>query len=229
MDERFDRLSFLIGKDNLNNLKNKHILVLGVGGVGGYVVESLVRCGIENITIVDFDIIDITNINRQIIALTSTIGLKKTEVLKTRILDINPKCRVNICSNYIDEDNYLDLFHEKIDYFIDCCDSIKTKKLVIKYCLNNNINIISSMGAGNRMEPSKLSIIDIKKTSYDPIARIIRKYLKDEKINKKLMVMCSSEIPKKVKGVISSNSFVPSSAGLLIASYVINKLIKKES
>ena len=226
IDERFARLSFLIGEDKLKKLSNKHIVVLGLGGVGGYVVESLVRSGIENITIIDYDTVDITNINRQIIALTSTIGMKKTEVFKKRILDINPNCKVKIVDSFINIDNYQDLFKENIDHSIECCDSIKTKKLIIKYALLNDINIISSMGAGNRMDPSKLEIIEIKKTSGDPLARIIRKFLKDEKINKKLMVMCSSEIPKKSYEFIASNAFVPPSAGLLISSYVIKTLIK---
>ena len=226
MDNRFDRLKYLIGDDNLNILKEKKVLVLGVGGVGGYVVEALVRSGINNIIIVDFDKVDITNINRQIIALSSTIGKLKVDVLEKRILDINPNCKITKISTKIDDNNYLDLFKDSIDYFIDACDDIKVKKSVIKYCLNNNINIISSMGAGNRMNVEDLHITEIKKTSGDPLARIIRKYLKDEHINKKLMVMCSSEIPKKVDGVISSNAFVPASAGLLISSFVIKELIK---
>ncbi len=226
MDSRFQRLSFLIGEEKIDKLKDKNVLVLGIGGVGGYVVESLVRSGISNITIVDYDIVDITNINRQIIALTSTVGMKKTEVFKNRILDINPNCNVKIIDYFIDENNYKDLFSGKIDFFIDCCDSVKTKKSVIKYALEEDIPIISSMGAGNRMNIKDLNICEIRKTSYDPLARIIRKYLRDENINKKLMVMCSSEKPKKVEGVIASNSFVPAAAGLLISNYVIKELIK---
>ena len=228
-DSRFDRLSFLIGKDKVNELKNKKVLVLGLGGVGGYVVESLVRSGIGNIIIVDYDIIDITNINRQIIALDSTIGIKKTEAFEKRIKDINNSCNIKVIDKFINEENFLELFNEEVDYFIDCCDSIKTKKSVIKYSLENNIPIISSMGAGNRMNPEDLRITEIRKTSNDPLARIIRKYLKDEKINKKLMVMCSIELPKKTKDKIASNSFVPASAGLLISSYVIKQLIKESS
>ena len=226
MDRRFERLGHLIGNDKVDLLNDKYVTVLGVGGVGGYVVESLVRSGIGHITIIDYDTIDITNINRQIIATTSDIGKKKVEVFKNRILSINPECDVKIIDSFIDEENYKELFSNKVDYFIDACDSVKTKKSIIKYCLLNNINIISSMGAGNRMNIEDLEIIEIKKTSGDPLARIIRKFLKEERINKKLMVMCSKEIPKKVDGVISSNSFVPSAAGLLISSYVIKELIK---
>ena len=225
-DSRFDRLSFLIGDDKVESLHNKKVLVLGLGGVGGYVVESLVRSGIGSIIIVDFDSVDITNINRQIIALDSTIGIKKTEVFERRIKDINKDCNIKVIDKFINEENFLELFNEELDYFIDCCDSVKTKKSVIKHSLENNIPIISSMGAGNRMNPEDLRITEIRKTSNDPLARIIRKYLKDEKINKKLMVMCSIELPKKNKEVIASNSFVPASAGLLISSYVIKELIK---
>lgn len=226
MDDRFERLRLLIGDDNLNKLKNKRVVVLGVGGVGGYVVESLARAGIENIFIIDSDTVDITNINRQIIALESTIGKYKVDVLKGRLREINSDIKVETSKEFINKDNYKELFSGKIDYFIDCCDTINTKKLVIKYALSNNIPIISSMGAGGRMHPELLGITDIRKTSYDPIARILRKYLKDEHINKKLTVMCSREIPMKIRGKIPSNSFVPSSAGLLIASYVFRELIK---
>ncbi len=226
MEERFQRLELLIGKENINILSKKCVLVLGLGGVGCYVVESLVRSGIGNIIIIDYDTIDITNINRQLIALTSTIGKKKVDVLESRIKEINPNCNVIKIDKYIDENNCLELFQNKIDFLADCCDSIKAKKNVIKYALDNNIDIISCMGTGNRMDPSKLEIIDIKKTSIDPLARIIRKYLRDEGINKKLAVLCSTELPKKVEGYnISSNSFVPPSAGLLIASYIIKGLI----
>lgn len=225
MEQRFDRLSLLIGNEQLEKLSSKTVLILGVGGVGSYVVDSLARSGIGTLILVDFDTIDITNINRQIMALSSTIGKKKIDILRDRVIDINPKCNVICYDMFVNESNYMELFKNKIDFFVDACDLIKTKKLVIKYCLNNNIKIISSMGTGNRMDPSKLEIIDIKKTSYDPLARIIRKYLRDEKINKKLMVLCSKEIPTKIRGVVASNAFVPSSAGLLITSYIIKELI----
>lgn len=226
MNDRFQRFSLLIGDEKMDTLYSKTVLILGIGGVGGYVVEALARCGIGTLILVDFDIIELTNINRQIIALSSTIGQKKVNVWEERIKDINPNCKI-ICYDYfVDSSNYLKLFENKIDYFVDACDSIKTKKLVIDYCLKNDIKIISSMGTGNRMDPSKLEIIEIKKTSGDPLARIIRKYFKDEHINKKLMVLCSKEIPKKRGRTISSTAFVPSSAGFLISSYIIKELIK---
>lgn len=225
VNERFKRLSLLIGEDETNCLTNKTVLILGLGGVGGYVCESLARCGVGTLILVDFDRVDITNINRQIIALTSTIGKLKVDVFKERIKDINPECNVITYDIFIDENNYKKLFENDIDYFVDCCDNINAKKHVIKHAVMNKIPIISSMGTGNRMDPSKLEIVEIRKTSGDPIARIIRKYFRDERISGKLMVLCSRELPKKVQGVVSSNSFVPSSAGLLISSYIIKELI----
>ena len=216
-NKKFDRFIKLINKSSFNKLSKKKVLVLGIGGVGGYVVESLVRSGISSIIIVDYDKVELSNLNRL-----------KTDAFKDRIKSINSECEVICINKFIDENNYLELFDYDIDYFIDCCDSVKTKKLVIEKCLEDNISIISSMGTGNRMDPSKLEIVDIRKTSYDPIAREIRKFMRELKTKKKLMVLCSKEIPIKSKDVVYSNSFVPSSAGLLIASYVINDLIKKE-
>ena len=227
MSHRFSRFEKIIGKDKLDIIKTKTILVLGCGGVGGYVVESLIRSGIENIIIVDFDKIDETNINRQIIALTSTIGKLKVDVLEERIKDINPNCNVIKISDFINKDNIDLLFNNKIDYLVDACDTIETKKQIIKECLKRNIPFICSMGTGNKLDPSKLEIVDIRKTNNDPLARIIRKFVKDEKISKKIMVLSSKEIPIKTHDrTPGSSAFVPSSAGLLISSYIIKDLIK---
>ena len=228
MDKRFSRLESLYGIQQVNKLKNSTVMVIGLGGVGGYVVESLARSSIGTLILVDYDTVDITNINRQIIATENTIGRLKTECFKERIKSINPDCNVIIYSQFVDEDNYLDILDNKVDFVIDAIDSIKSKELIIKYCLENNISIISSMGTGNRENPLDLDILDISKTSGDPIARIIRKYLRDNNIDKKLPVLCSHELPmKKVEDVIPSNSFVPSTAGLIISSYVIKELIKE--
>lgn len=225
MSEDSRRLEALIGVKQVQNLRKKTVLILGLGGVGGYVVESLARSFIGTLIIVDYDTIDITNINRQIVALHSNIGKKKANCFQDRIKDINPKCNVIIIDQFIDETNYLELFKYKIDYFVDACDHIKTKKLVIKHCLENNIKIISSMGTGNKMDPTKLEIIDIEKTINDPVARIIRKFKKDELSEYKLKVLSSTESPskKEISSQIASNSFVPSSAGLLITSYIIKE------
>ena len=225
LPNKFQRLEKLIGKDKVDVLKNKTVLVLGVGGVGGYVVESLARSGIGKLIIVDNDIVDETNINRQIIALKSTIGKKKVDVLEERIKDINEECEVIKISEFITPDNIDILFTEQIDYLVDACDFIATKKSIIKECLKRNIKFISSMGTAKKLDPSKLEIIDIRKTYNDPLARILRKYIKDEKINKKIDVLSSTELPIKTEG-LGSSAFVPSSAGLLISSYIIKKLIE---
>ena len=226
---KFKRLEMLIGKDNLNILKNKSVLILGVGGVGGYVAEALSRSDIGTLILVDYDIVDVTNINRQIIALESTIGKKKVDVLEERIKDINSGCKIIKIDKFIDLNNLEDLFKYNIDFFVDACDTVTTKKEVIKKCLDKDIDFISSMGTGNKLDPSKLEIIDIRKTVNDPLARILRKFIKDEKINKKVMVLSSKELPIKTgERTPGSTAFVPSSAGLLIASYIIKKFINNE-
>lgn len=229
MSNRFDRLRKIIGNDSTDLLKKKSVLVLGVGGVGGYVVESLARSGIGGLIIVDFDTIDETNINRQIIALNSTIGMKKVDVLEKRIKDINPECEVIKIKEFIDNNNFLDLFNYDIDFFVDACDTVSVKKLVISTCIERNIPFISSMGTGNKLDPSKLEIVDIRKTINDPLARILRKYVKDEHINKKVMVCTSKELPMKTGDrTPGSTAFVPSSAGLLISSYIIRNFIREK-
>lgn len=224
---KFSRLEKLIGNDNINILSNKTILVLGIGGVGGYVVESLVRSNIGKIIIVDYDIVDETNINRQIIALNSTIGMKKVDVLENRIKDINENCIVKKIDTFITKDNIDILFEDKIDFLVDACDTVEVKKEIITRCIDKNIDFISCMGTGNKFDPSLLEITDIRKTINDPLARILRKYVKDQKINNKIMVLSSKELPLKISDrTPGSTSFVPPSAGLLISSYIIRKIIK---
>lgn len=222
----FDRLSLLIGENNLDKIKDKTVLVVGIGGVGGYTVTSLIRSGIQNIIIIDFDSVDISNINRQIIAYHSTIGKKKIDVMESMLLDINPNINISKYDVFLTPDNIEEIFSKhKIDYIVDACDFLPAKKSIIEYSLNNKIKLISSMGTGNRMDPTKLEITDIRKTNNDPIARILRKWVKDNKINKKIPVLCSKEVPKKTGKIIGSNSFVPSCAGLIITSYIINDII----
>lgn len=223
----FERLNLLIGQENLSKINDKTVVVIGIGGVGGYTATSLVRCGIKNIIIIDFDTVDITNINRQIIAFHSTVGKKKTDVMEKMLLDINPLVNVIKYDIFLTPENLKQILSlHNIDYIVDACDTISTKKAIIEYCLSNNIKLISSMGTGNRLDPTKLAIMNIRKTNNDPIARILRKWVKDNKINKKIMVLSSLEVPKKTGNVVGSNSFVPSCAGLIIASYIINDIIK---
>ena len=222
----FERLEQLVG-DNYKKIKELKVLVLGVGGVGGYVVESLVRCGISKIIIVDFDKVDITNINRQIIALNSTVGKYKVDVFENRIKDINPNCEIVKIKEKITLENIDLIFNEEVDYIVDACDTISVKKEIIKLCLNKKQKFISSMGTAQKLDPTKLMITDLNKTSYDPIAKILRKYVKEEKLKGKIPVVSSLEQPiSSNKKTLGSTSFVPSVAGLLITSYIIREVIE---
>lgn len=232
MNNTFSRTETLIGFDNMNKLKNAKVIVFGVGGVGGYVIEALTRSGINQIDIVDFDTISITNLNRQIIALHSTVGKLKIDVMKERMLDINPNIVVNTYPVYLDDTNIESFNLSQYDYVIDAIDSVTSKLLLIEYCVKNNIKIISSMGTGNKLDPSLFKISDISKTSVCPLAKVIRYELRKRGINH-LKVLFSTETPIKNfvecegnKLAPSSISFVPSSAGLLIASEVIKDLCK---
>lgn len=221
-----NRLKKVIGEEGISKLKDKTILIIGLGGVGGAALECVVRMGINNIIIVDNDVVDITNLNRQIISLHSNIGKNKVDVAKERILDINSNCNVVTINKFIDSSNILELFNYKLDYVIDCCDTVSTKILLIKECLERKIKIISSMGTGNKFHPELLEITELKKTSYDPLAKVIRNKFKYEK--RKIMVVCSKEkrisIGDRTPG---STSLVPNAAGILCASFVINDILKE--
>lgn len=220
-----DRLEILIG-DKTQILKQKTVLLLGLGGVGGHAFETLLRSGIGTIIVVDNDIIDETNLNRQLLSTNKNIGQHKVDEAEKRQKDINQECKIIKINKFINEENIESLFENKIDFVIDAIDTIKTKKQLIKRCIEKQIKIISVMGTGNKMDPTKLTITDIRKTSYDPIAKEIRKFIKEERINKKIPVVFSDEIPIKTDK-IGSNAFVPATAGIFAASYVINELIKE--
>ena len=179
---RFDRFKKLISEDSFENISSKTVLVVGVGGVGGYVVEALVRSGIGKIIIVDGDVVDETNINRQIIALSSTVGQSKVDVFERRIKDINEKCEVIKINKFIDASNIDILFDYEFDYLVDACDMVSTKLALIDRCILAKRKFISSMGTGNKLDPSMLEIVDVRKTVNDPLARIVRKHVKDKKI-----------------------------------------------
>lgn len=221
----FERIEKFIGSANLAKIKNKTVTVVGLGGVGGYAVESLIRSGIENIIIVDYDTIDITNLNRQIITNQNNIGNLKVDEMEARIISINPNCKITKLNLKLDLNNISTLFNKKFDYLIDCCDTIVVKQELIKTCLNKKIKFISSMATGNKINPSLLEITDISKTSYDPIAKKIRKYLKDNKIYGKVPVVYSKEQNKKFEGSIPSMIFVPATSGILCANYIIKDII----
>ena len=226
---KFDRFKKLISEESFENISSKTVLVVGVGGVGGYVVEALVRSGIGKIIIVDGDMVDETNINRQIIALSSTVGQSKVDVFEKRIKDINEKCEVIKINKFIDASNIDILFDYEFDYLVDACDTVSTKLALIDRCILEKRKFISSMGTGNKLDPSMLEIVDVRKTVNDPLARIVRKHVKDKRINDKVLVLSSRELPIKTGDRIpGSTSFVPSSAGLLIASYIIRTFINED-
>ena len=229
----FQRTELLIGKENLNKLQHSHVIVFGVGGVGGFAIEALVRSGIGEISIVDFDTVDLTNLNRQIIATQNSIGKLKTSVMRDRLLSINPNVIVHEFPEKFSMENS-DLFFKdkKYDYIVDAIDLITSKLALAEIAKNLSIPIISSMGTGNKIEPTMLEVADINKTSVCPLARVMRKELKNRGI-KKLKVVYSKELPRKPfnesgsrekKVNVGSIAFVPSTAGLIIASEVVKDL-----
>lgn len=224
--DQFERFKLLVGNEDFDKIKNQRIVVLGVGGVGSFVVESLVRSGVENITIIDFDVIDITNLNRQLMTNLDNIGKSKVDEIEKRALKINKNIKIKKIKDFITPENIDNTFIDDIDYFIDCCDSIKTKEAVILKCLEKRIKFITCCGMGRRLDPSKIEIQDLKKTSYDPLAKKLREFMNKNKINKRIICCYSKEQPiKSDNKTISSNSFVPSSAGLLITSYIIRNIL----
>ncbi len=228
MEYWLSRTENLIGKETLDKLRNSSVAIIGIGGVGSFCAEALARTGINNITLIDMDTIDITNINRQLIADTSTIGRLKANVMKERILKINPNANVITFPIFLDENNISSVITTNFDYVIDCIDTVNSKIALIEYCYKMNIKIISALGTGNKIDPTKFEITDISKTSVCPLARAIRKKLKSKNIEH-LTVVYSKEEPIKIENSTTpaSISFVPSVAGLLIASKVIENLTSK--
>ncbi|WP_427171115.1 tRNA threonylcarbamoyladenosine dehydratase [Fusobacterium nucleatum] len=229
------RTELLIGSDNIEKLKNSNVIVFGLGGVGGATVEALVRAGIGNLSIVDFDIVDKTNLNRQIIATHTVIGKTKVEVARDRILSINPDINLTVYNEKLLKDNIALFFKDKkYDYIVDAIDLVSSKLALIEFATTSKIPIICCMGTGNKLNPEKLKITDIKKTSVCPLAKIIRKELKKRRINK-LKVVFSDETPRKSLNLdvecektknVGSISFVPPVAGMLLASQVIKDICK---
>ena len=224
MENQFERTENLIGKENLEKLKTKKVAVFGIGGVGSFVVEGLARAGIENFILVDNDTISISNINRQIHSNYNTVGKYKVDEMTKRILDINPNIKVESLKIFFKDEN--DINFLDIDYIVDAIDSVSSKINLIKIAKRLEIPIISSMGTGNKLNPTQLEVSDISKTSVCPLAKVIRKELRKENINH-LKVVYSKEEPIKVESKTpASISFVPSVAGLIIASEVVKDLIK---
>lgn len=234
MDKNFrTRTALIVGNEGVEKLKNSNVLIFGVGGVGSFAAEAIARAGVGKMTIVDFDDVDITNINRQLPALHSTVGKDKVDVMKERILDINPDINIKAIKAMYTAENSDELLSGDYDYVVDAIDMVSSKIHLIESCVKKNLTIISSMGMGNKLDPTKIVVTDIHKTQMCPLAKVVRKELRDRKI-KKLKVVYSTEKPVELKERImngkkitpGSISFVPSVAGLTIASVVINDLIK---
>lgn len=221
----FDRLISLIGDENLKKIQEKKVLLIGVGGVGTYALESLVRNGFVNITIIDFDTIDITNLNRQLITNKDNIGKYKVDEAKKRCESINPNVKITPIKIKLNKDNIIDILNNNYDYIIDACDTVEVKFALIENKTNFNYKLITSLGTAKKLDPTKLEITTLDKTINDPLARILRKKVKDAHINKKVYVVSSIENPKKIN-VLGSTSLVPATSGILCVSYILNDILK---
>lgn len=234
MSEIFSRQNIVFGSDSLEKLKNARVVIFGVGGVGGYVCEALARSGVGTLDIVDNDTVSPSNINRQIIALHSTIGRNKVDVCKERLLDINPEMTVNTYTCFFLKENERDFDFEKYDYIVDAIDTVSGKLALAMIADRLNIPIISSMGAGNKTDPTRFKVADISKTSVCPLAKTMRKLCRENGV-RKLKVVYSEELPTISEVLIDDNSnkrqipgslsFVPSTVGLIMAGEVVKDLI----
>ncbi|GIP39245.1 tRNA threonylcarbamoyladenosine dehydratase [Paenibacillus sp. J31TS4] len=246
MLNQFSRTELAIGPEGIEVMKNSTVAVLGIGGVGSFAAEALARTGIGRIVMIDKDVVDVTNINRQLHALLSTVGKPKAELMKERIRDINPECEAIALKMFYTEETYEQLFAYPLDYVIDASDTISYKIHLIKQCRERKIPLISSMGAANKMDPTQFRVDDISKTTMDPIARVIRQKLRKEGITKGVKVVYSTEQPMKPRADVTkaivpenapefrkaqqppaSNAFVPPVAGLAMVSVVVRELLAK--
>lgn len=237
MADQFERTQLILGSQAMDRLKSSRVIVFGVGGVGGYVTEALVRSGVGSIDIVDADTVALSNLNRQIIALHSTVGRDKVEVMKERILDINPECKVTAHKVFFLPETAGLFDFKNYDYVVDCIDTVKGKIQIIEMAKAAGVPVISSMGAGNKKDPAQFKIADISKTSVCPLARVIRQELKKRSIKDVKCVYSTEEAVKTGSSapgngsgdgskIIGSTAFVPSVCGLLIASQVIDDLCR---
>ena len=225
MIEQFSRTAMLIGKNGVEKLNNSKVAIFGIGGVGSFVVEGLVRAGVQNFVLVDNDVIDVTNINRQIHATTKTIGEYKVDIMKERILEINPEAKVVTFKDFYLPECKTKILDESIDYIVDAIDTITSKIELVVQADSLNIPIISAMGTGNKLDPTKFEVTDIYKTNICPLAKVMRKELRQRGI-KKLKVVYSKEEPIKTNSdVPGSVSFVPSVVGMIIAGEVIKDIL----
>lgn len=219
----FDRLELLIGKENIEKISKINVLIVGIGGVGGTALEALVRSGVKNITIIDKDVFSESNLNRQILSTRDSIGLYKVDVGINRCKSINPDVNITGLKINLDEKNVNEL--EYFDFIIDACDDINAKLALMQYANKNNINLISSMGTGKRLNPSNVIITRLDKTINDPLAKKMRYEARKRGLKLNIPVVCSKEEPINNDRIIASSIFVPSTAGLMLAYYIIEKVI----
>ena len=246
----FSRNELIWGKENQNILKSKNIAIFGLGGVGGYALDALARSGIEKFTIVDFDKVSKSNINRQLIALNSTVGIQKTQLFKERLLDINPNIKLTVIDDFYSENNRENIFSQKFDFVIDAIDTMRSKIDLLTYCYENNIPVVTSMGAGNRLNPTQLYITDIKdiENKKCPITKNVLYQLKKRGITSGILAVCSRENPNSLEKVLvkeeittqsgekiefekivpGSTPFVPAVAGYYMGWCIIDKFINKK-
>ena len=237
MDNKFTaRTALILGEDGINKLRNSHVLVIGVGGVGSFCVEALVRAGVSNITIVDYAQVEVMDINRQLPGLTSTLGQDKVDVVKNRLLDINNNLNINAIKATFNCETSDEIFKYKYDYVADAIDMVSAKTHLVEECIKRNIPIISSMGMGNKLDPTKIEVSDISKTHTCPLAKVVRKELRDRNIEH-LKVVFSTEQPLEVKEKVSNGhrilpgsiSFMSSSGGLIMAGEIVKDILNIES
>lgn len=243
MPNRFSRFELLVGAESLERLSKAKVAVFGIGGVGSFAAEALARSGIGALLLVDHDLVSITNLNRQLHALESTVGQPKVELMATRIQGINPSCQVDARQVFFQADNWQELLSTDLDYVVDAIDTVTSKLLLVEKCRELGIPVVSSMGAGNKLDPTQLRVVDISHTSIDPLARIMRKELRKRGIYKGVKVVYSAElpltpdpvlveqlraagdVPAHRRQVTGSSAFVPAAAGMVVASVVVKDLI----
>lgn len=240
MQNFLERTHILVGGDGLERLNQANVLVAGLGGVGSYVVEALARAGIGKLTIIDNDTVNLSNINRQLPALNSTIGKPKTTVIEHRIKDINPNCELTVINDFLRSENINDYLQaQQYDYIADCIDSLNSKVGLVETAFNLNLNVISSMGAGGKLDPTRIEVTDLFKTHECPLAKMMRSRLRRRGIKKGIKAVFSSEIPQRPlppeptdtgrpRSVVGSISFIPSIFGLMMAGVIINDILKAE-
>lgn len=223
----FERLIGLIGEEKLKEIERKKVLLIGVGGVGSYALEALIRNGFFDITIVDFDIIDLSNLNRQLITDSTNIGKYKVDEAKKRALLINPNIKIQTINEKLNKENLKNLLNQNFDYIIDACDTLDVKFALMENSLHYSYKLISSMGTAKKIDPTKLEITTLDKTNNDPIARLLRNKVRKAHVNKKIYVVSSTEVPKQIN-MLGTANLVPSVAGLLCVSFIFNDIIKNK-